>query len=173
MGDWSRPNTSPSTPSPQTPKSLDAQVPYKKWHRTMHATGPPHLWVPNCRLKILFLTVTGWICRCKTQRYGGTVYWFQNPCVSGPGQFKLCCSRVNCIGSYCLSPLTPSTGKPPARALSRLSHWDSAGPGHELVHHQVVTCWAAKPSWIFSVFLTLITEMIKAINLPAALNLKL
>lgn len=32
---------------PWIPKSLDAQVPYIKWHRSVHTAGSPHLWTPS------------------------------------------------------------------------------------------------------------------------------
>lgn len=36
---------------------MNAQAPYIKWHRTV---SPPHLWIPNSGLKILF-SVCGWL----------------------------------------------------------------------------------------------------------------
>ena len=63
----------PYPPPYQNPWMLKSLI--QNGIKQIHTVGPPHLWVPNRRLKILCLIVTGWICRCKTQRYGGTVYW--------------------------------------------------------------------------------------------------
>lgn len=42
------------------PKSMDAQVPYIKWRRTMHTFSPPHPRATNRGLEILSL-ICGWL----------------------------------------------------------------------------------------------------------------
>lgn len=58
---------SPSVPErvwlqdpPRIPNSMDAQVPYIKWYKTMHTLSSPHPRDPNQGLKILFL-IHGWL----------------------------------------------------------------------------------------------------------------
>lgn len=79
---------------------------------------------------------------------------------------NLCCSRVNCICSYYLSPLNPAQGshwtwEEPMTAWA----WPWAGSSPSS------TCWAAKPSWMFKPLLILITERIQAIWLTDSTEL--
>lgn len=46
-------------------KSADAQVPYVKWHRSVHTGGPPHPWIETVQ-----------------------VFTEENTRVRGPAQFK-------------------------------------------------------------------------------------
>lgn len=49
-------------------------------------------------LKILFWSLAGWLCRYKTHGHKGpTVFIEKYLHISGPTQFNLCCSRVNCM----------------------------------------------------------------------------
>lgn len=64
-------------PPQWTPKSVDAQVPYRRWFRAMYSAGPWHLWTQNPR--------TQW----------PTVFLEKKWHISGPTWFKRVCSRAN------------------------------------------------------------------------------
>lgn len=40
---------------PQIPRSTESQVPYIKWCRAWHTVAPPHIQIPNHRLKIMLV----------------------------------------------------------------------------------------------------------------------
>lgn len=69
---------------------MNAQVPYIKWRRTLHTVGLPHPWIPNRRLKILFLTRG----RMNPQKQNpgiqsaNCIFIEENLRISGPAQFK-------------------------------------------------------------------------------------
>lgn len=63
---------------PQTPKSKDTQLPYVKWHSSMHTIGPLHPQTPNC----------GW----KTAQ----VFIEKNLHISRPAEFKPMLFKGHC-----------------------------------------------------------------------------
>lgn len=67
------------------PKPSDAQLPYLKRPRTMHAVGPPHPRIPNCGSRILFQFVDE-----KPRNKVGRlhIYWKKNLHINRPEQFK-------------------------------------------------------------------------------------
>lgn len=64
----------------EIPKSMDAQVPCVKWHRTMQGISPPHLQIPSPVI-----------------RRDDCIFIFKNVPISGPYSSNLCCSGANCI----------------------------------------------------------------------------
>lgn len=84
----------------QIPKSAEAQVPCRKWCRSMHIVDPPHLQIPNRGAKILF-SFCSWLTLQTLNpgilRADGICTGKKNPYRSGPKQFKPCCLRINYI----------------------------------------------------------------------------
>ena len=73
----------------QIPKSVDTQVPYLKWYRTMPTVGLLQLPTPNCGLKMVYLIIHWlnlWMQNPWTWRT--TVFSRKNLPISGLMQFK-------------------------------------------------------------------------------------
>lgn len=64
---------------------MDAQIPYVKWHRTMHRVSLPHLWTPNRRWKILVVESAD---ANAGIQMADCIFIEKHPCISGPTQVK-------------------------------------------------------------------------------------
>lgn len=162
-----------------TPKSLDVAVPFTKWQNNAHSWFSTSL-VPKCRLKILLSFITGWICRCKIQGYGGTTVYFlkKSTCKWACAvQTRVGVVQGSTVYAAIISPLWAPHREVARQSSRRASHWDweepiTAWAWPWAASSQSFTCRAAKPSWIFKTFLILITGMIEAIWLTDSTELE-